>query len=77
MPQPLHDYRGREVRPASKHQAAKLESVMRSEPTVLLIEQDDEGTIFFSVRARLLRGRLREPRAGRIDAHGRLTWGLS
>jgi hypothetical protein len=71
----LRDYRGREVRPASARQTAKLEALMRSEPSLHLLEQDDEGTIHFSVRARFLRGRLREPRAGRIDAGGRLTWG--
>jgi hypothetical protein len=75
MPQPFRDYRGRELRPTSTRQAAKLEALRRSEPSLLLLGQEVDGTIRFSVRARFLRGRLREPRAGRVDARGRLTWG--
>jgi hypothetical protein len=75
MSTPRHDYRGREVRPVSSRQAAKLEALLRSEPSLLLLEQDDDGTIHFSVRARFLRGRLHDPRAGRLDPAGRLIWG--
>jgi hypothetical protein len=74
MSQVRRDYRGREVRPASPRQAAKLERLLRSEPSLLVLEQDPEGTIHFSIRARFHRGRLRAPRAGRIDARGLLTW---
>jgi hypothetical protein len=69
------DYRGREVRPVSSRQAAKLEALLRSEPSLLLLAQEVDGTIHFSVRARFLRGRLRDPRAGCLDPAGRLTWG--
>ena len=62
------------VNPVSTRQAAKLNALRRSEPSLLLLGQDDEGTIRFSVRARFVRGSLREPRSGQIDARGRLTW---
>ena len=74
MPMQLRDYRGREVRPVSSRQAAKLEALLRSEPSLLLLEQDDDGTIRFSIRARYLHGRLREPRAGYVEPGGRLVW---
>jgi hypothetical protein len=75
MPDSLRDYRGREVRPASGRQATKLEALRRSEPSLLLLAQDDDGTVHFSIRARFLHGRLREPRAGRIGPAGEVTWG--
>jgi hypothetical protein len=75
MPKPLRDYRGREVRPTSGRQEAKLEGLRRSEPSLLLLGQDDDGAIHFSIRARFVRQRLREPRAGRIDPDGMLIWG--
>jgi hypothetical protein len=62
------------MRSVSTRQAAKLAALRRSEPSLLLLGQDDEGTIRFSVRARFVRGHLREPRAGRVDRHGRLSW---
>jgi hypothetical protein len=65
---------GRTVDPVSTRQAAKLDALRRSEPSLLLLGQDGEGTIRFSVRARFVRGRLREPRAGQIDPRGTLTW---
>jgi hypothetical protein len=74
MSETLRDYRGREVSPASTHQAAKLRALWRSEPSLLLLGQDEKGTIHFSVRARFLRGRLREPRAGLLDPAGKLSW---
>jgi hypothetical protein len=70
----FRDYRGHEVRPASARQAAKLSALLSSEPSLLLLGQDDDGTIRFSVRSRFVRGLLREPRAGRIDSEGRLAW---
>lgn len=65
---------GPTVNPVSTRQAAKLEALRRSEPSLLLLGQDDDGTIRFSVRTRFVRGHLREPRAGRIDPQGTLTW---
>jgi hypothetical protein len=62
------------MRPVSTRQAAKLKALRRAEPSLLVLGQDDEGTIRFSVRARFVRGHLREPRTGRIDPHGRLSW---
>jgi hypothetical protein len=74
MPRQFRDYRGREVRPTSARQEAKLKALRRSEPSLLLLGQDDDGAIRFSVRARFHRGRLREPRAGRLEPDGRLAW---
>jgi hypothetical protein len=65
---------GRTVNPVSPRQATKLEALRRSEPSLLLWGQDNEGTIRFSVRARFVRGHLREPRSGQIDPQGTLTW---
>ena len=74
MPTEFRDYRGREVRPVSSRQAAKLEALARSEPSLILLGQDEDGAIQFSVRARFVRGRLHEPRAGRVEPGGRLVW---
>ena len=62
------------MRPTSARQASKLRALRRSEPSLLLLGQDDDGTIRFSIRSRFVRGRLREPRAGRIDPDGRVGW---
>jgi hypothetical protein len=74
MPVPLRDYRGRELRPVTSRQAAKLEALRRSEPSLLLLGQDEAGTVRFSIRARFLHGRLREARAGQVEPGGRLVW---
>jgi len=74
MPTEFRDYHGREVRPVSSRQKAKLEALMRSEPSLLLLGQDENGTVRFSVRARFLHGRLREARAGKVEPGGRLAW---
>jgi len=70
----MRDYHGRELTPASPRQAARLEALLRSEPSLLVRALDEDGTIHFSVRARFLHGRLREARSGRIGPAGELTW---
>jgi hypothetical protein len=61
--------------PVSSRQAAKLEALLRSEPSFLLLGQDDDGTIHFSVRARFVQERLRDP-ARAASIRPRLIWGV-
>ena len=71
----LRDQRGREVQPRSARQRAKLEALRRTHPgRLLLLSQDEDGTVRFSLRLAYRHGRPREPAAGTISPQGQLRW---
>jgi hypothetical protein len=73
--EPLRDLRGREVRPRSARQRAKLDALGRSNPgRLLLLRQDPDGTVHFSLRFTLRRGRPQDPAAGSVGPGGELRW---
>ena len=75
MEETLRDVRGREVRPRSPRQAAKIGALQRTNPDRLLfLGQDEDGTVHFSLRLTYRHGHPRGPEAGAVSSDGELRW---
>jgi hypothetical protein len=69
----VNDIYGRTVSPTAA-QRPKLAALRRTHPGLLLLGQDDDGTIAVSVPACFRHGRVEDPRACRLSSSGRLAW---